>query len=111
MLCRRTRGGFALDPPGLSPCASAEHRRLPEERRTHCGLEVESYLGVRVTKMLTDPYSLMMLAQSLPSNDVAVFRYDPPHTTETLPTLAAQFGQLCHLTFKMFYPSERIGAA
>jgi len=23
MLCGRTRGGFALDPPGLSPCASA----------------------------------------------------------------------------------------
>ena len=56
-------GGFALDPPGLSPCASAEHRRLPEERHTHWGLEVESYLGVRVTKMLADPDSLMMLAQ------------------------------------------------
>ena len=61
--------------------------------------------------MLADPDLLVMLAQELSPNDVTIFGHDAHQSIDILRMLANQFGQLCHLAFKMLYPPERIGTA
>jgi hypothetical protein len=61
--------------------------------------------------MLADADLLMMLAQKLPPNDVTVFSHNTNQSIDILRMLANQFGQLCHLAFKMLDPPERIDRA
>ena len=52
--------------------------------------------------MLADPDLLLMLAQQLTPNDIAVLGDNAHQSIDILRMLANQFGQLCHLAFKMF---------
>ena len=52
--------------------------------------------------MLADPDLFVVLAQQLTPNDIAVLGYDAHQSIDILRMLADQFGQLCHLAFKMF---------
>jgi hypothetical protein len=61
--------------------------------------------------MLADPDLLMMLPQELPPNDVTIFSHNAHQSIDILRMLADQFGQLCHLAFKMLDPPERIDRA
>jgi len=65
-------------------------------------LEVESYLGIGVAEMLADPDLLVVLAQQLSPNDVAILGHDAHQSIDIFRMLADQVGQLCHLAFKMF---------
>jgi glucose-1-phosphate adenylyltransferase len=47
----------------------------------------------------------------LSPNDVAIFGDDAHQSIDIFRMLADQFGQLCHLVFKMFNAPKRIGAA
>jgi hypothetical protein len=49
--------------------------------------------------MLADPDLLVMLAQELAPNDLAILSYDAYQSIDVLRMLADQFGQLCHLIF------------
>ena len=73
--------------------------------------EIESHLSVGCSKMLADPDLLMMLPQELPPNDVTIFSHNTHQSIDILCMLADQFGQLCHLAFKMLDPPERIDRA
>jgi hypothetical protein len=61
--------------------------------------------------MLADPDLLLMLTQELPPNDIAIFSHNTHQSIDILRMLADQFGQLCHLAFKMLDPPERIDTA
>jgi hypothetical protein len=52
--------------------------------------------------MLADPDLLVVLAQQLTPNDVAILGHDAHQSIDILRMLADQVGQLCHLAFKMF---------
>ncbi|TKS57869.1 MAG: hypothetical protein EWM73_03691 [Nitrospira sp.] len=52
--------------------------------------------------MLADPDLLMVLAQQLTPNDVAIFGHNAHQSIDIFRMLANQFRQLCHLAFKMF---------
>ena len=51
--------------------------------------------------MFADPDLLVVLAQQLSSNGVAIFGHDAHQSIDILRMLADQFRQRCHLAFKM----------
>ena len=61
--------------------------------------------------MLADPDLLMMLPQELLADRVTIFGNDADQSIDIFRMVANQFGQFCHLAFKMLYPPERIGTA
>ena len=52
--------------------------------------------------MFADPDLLMVLAQQLTTDDVTVFSHNAYQPVDIFCVLTNQFGQLCHLVFKMF---------
>jgi hypothetical protein len=52
--------------------------------------------------MFTDPHLLVVLAQQLSPNDIAILGNDADQSIDILRMFTDQFGQLLHLTLKMF---------
>ena len=52
--------------------------------------------------MLADPDLRMVLAQQLTPNDVTILGHDAHQSIDIFRMFANQFGQLCHLAFKVF---------
>ena len=62
------------------------------EGRRSPGSEVECWFGTGAAEMLADPDLLLMLAQQLTPNDVAIFGHDAHQSIDILRMLTDQFG-------------------